>query len=299
MSTETGSKRIIDINHQTEVLPHNVVDKDVQSMFLPFTLMQIILLGPRYCIKNNAITTNNLFNKVLLLSGIVFCVSLFAFRVVDIQISTWFTQRMQFYHLFLSLSYNFFGIFIIFVINLIQSESNVLFVLTIQKVHRVLKNEVNYLRRYIRNSWVFVAVIICIYIVYWGSICFLYQIIPFHVAIELLVLIHFDVNIIFAMRYIKLLEDKIVLWSRHVLLSDSDNQDEASRKRLFQTYLQILKSYEIYKNISQHSVGIFFFLSSLNYLFRSLHRFRYYLSIFYYVFRHLSVFSRTIYLIIF
>ena len=254
MSNKRRNNRNIDLTDQTEISTNNVVDKDVQSMFLPFTVLQTILLSPKYRIKNNIITANNLFNKVLSLCGTVICSSLYLIRFFQIiKLKIYVLTNIQIISLYTNVWFNFCGFFFNFVSDLIQTESYALFILSIQEVHRFGNCEV--VSKFMRNSWISVTMIIICYILLCVYSYILYPSMPLTASIGRVALICFDLNVVYAIRFIKLLEIKVLQWSHQVLHSFNDDQNGVCHNILFHSYLQILESYQIYKNLFHQVVS--------------------------------------------
>lgn len=114
-------------NKQNSVPPDNTVDKDMQSMLLPFSFMQIFLLGPKFRIKNDAITQNDVLCKVVLLCGTMFE---YIYRVLhnsDVKAQEYIFIEIQDIGTYTDFSFNFFRLFMNFVVNLLQSKKYVNF----------------------------------------------------------------------------------------------------------------------------------------------------------------------------
>lgn len=208
VSNKRHNNHVINLIDQTDVLSNNIVDKDVQSMFLPFT--QTILLSPKYRIKNNIISPNNLFNKRLLLCGTLICMSAYFFFInfsclrilIDLH-----SSKVVICIVFYDFYYHVSEFLADFVINLVETKTSDLFILTIQAVHRCLNNE-HSSTRYMKNSWITVSVIFFYYIVLCVCNYILNENFRVYLIVSLAALTHFGSNIVYAIRFIKLLRNK-------------------------------------------------------------------------------------------
>ena len=233
---------------------NNVVDKDVTSMLLPLNLMQYIMFCPKYRIKNNCITPNGFISNVIsIIVSLVFMLLYVRFTVytlyyyqdnfnvpIFVLISTWYDV---FFH---SL-----GFIMNCVIGIVQSKKSVKFVLTLQKVHRFLVNETSF-KQFIVWNWIIVVVVL------WGHLCIetcfgILTRLPIVTYYSCYIMVFFDFNIIYGIRVIKLLEDKVLLWST------KSGDENSKNEEVFQVYVDILDCYDIYKDCFQYFVSTFHF----------------------------------------
>ena len=236
---------------------NNKVDKNVQSMLFPLNLIQYIVFHPKYRIKNNVISPNSrianfvsMVATLVSISAFIHCTYVGLTNKQSIARNTVMVSIALFTCFFYS-----FGFTINFVIGLIQSKSNVKFVLTFQKVHRFINNDtdVNHI-----NIWIWIDFLVVLVIYF---IVFTYLQIkmgaPFSSAYTVYFLIIFDVNIIYVIRIIRLLTNKVDLWnSQHLNLPEREDIPEINCcTRLFQAYVDILECYNIHKDSFQQFVS--------------------------------------------
>ena len=252
-------------NVEEEGFLDNTVDKNMQAMLLPLTLTQTVVLSPKFRIKNNVLTPNNGFYKLLLFCGTVLPVSLYCYRMSDLshdKVVEWRIISMQKIAVYWDAIFDCTGFIFNFFIHLVLSKKNVSLVLTIQKIHRVLNGDDNF-QKFTRNNWISMIVVISVFILFFIYNRVLHANLPLYVFITASSPIVFDIDLILAIRYIKLLEVHVVLWNHQILNQCFDHQNETCRKRLFEVYFQILESYNIYKQIFQVmvSANIYFALN--------------------------------------
>lgn len=214
-------------NYPIRILSNKIVDKDVQSIFLPLNLMQNIMFCPKYRIKNDQITPNSyVFNFVSMLGTLIFIFLFFSQTYIlfvnkDLLGFTTFMLITTFYDGF----YYTFGLTINFIVGILYSKKSVKFILTFQRVHRLLNNK-TFSERFIVWTWI-VGIITFFYTIIY--ICIgVYLDVPFFYLYLNYVLICFDVNIFYFIRVIKLLENTIVQWNFQAL--NSQNVGETIRK---------------------------------------------------------------------
>lgn len=246
-----------------EDLRNSVIDKDVQSMLRPLNLMQVLVLNPKYRIKDNLITPNNVLNKFVLVLGAVIFLTAYMYRVIDIMLD----ENIKRYHaidfLYFASCFDFSfyggGLIMNFIIHFIQTKKHVKFILIFQEVHRFIHNETN-CRLYVMRNWINFGILFGFYIITFLYVYFIHLKTPWHVTFNLMILVTLDSNIIYATRLIDLLTDKVVAWKRQVLRFHRNGCNEMHCKQMFQTYSQILSCYKIYKNVFQASVSRAYFL---------------------------------------
>ena len=233
---------------RVENLFNNVIDKDLQSMLLPLNLLQTIVFYPKYCISNNNITRNGRKSKILSLSATILFILIKCHDLFD-------KKSQNFIPMTIILSKSDFLLFSIgFIINFIlcvlDTEKNIQFVLKFQDVHRYIHNDT--LKVFTIANWViFVSIL-----VFYGTssmLIFKLTVGSIHSSFSTVILLSFDANLVYAIRLIQLLKDKVDQWSVQALqYLDMDCRDRGDHcKRMFQAYVDILDCYDIYKDSFQ------------------------------------------------
>ena len=236
----------------------NTVDKDVQSMLLPLDLMQNIMFYPKYRIKNNVITPNSLISKfVSMFATLGFMIAFVhcTYAVMCNHRSLGHTSFMYYNFLYNCIFYCF-GISLNFVIELIRTNSNVQFVLKFQKVHRFINNKSS-INQMIIWTWIIILQILSVYVIVYTY--FYVKIgVPFYSTYAGYILVVFDFNVIYVMRVLRFLENKIVLWNiREFNTREIENAyGENYCNGAFQAYVEIIECYDIFKHNFQAFVSI-------------------------------------------
>ncbi|PZC77043.1 hypothetical protein B5X24_HaOG200692 [Helicoverpa armigera] len=238
---------------------NNKVDNDVQEMLYPLDFMQCLIFISKYHIRNNLIA------PIGVITTFISMIATMAFVVVHIyqtlfatsetnSIASITTENITRY--FSCVFYC--SVFTInFIMCVIQTNKSIKFVLTYQKVHRFLKNSgsYSYNNNYIIWNWVFV-----ITAVIWHTSTIVYCVVSigynfFVATCYMYPIMLFDINMVYAMRIIKLLENEINIWN-DVIKSRLHTQDENYCRDLLNIYVEILECYEIFKDCFQQSVSI-------------------------------------------
>lgn len=162
--------------------------------------------------------------------------------------------------MFLSVYYDsiFYGIGFImnFIICISQSKNIINFVLTFQNVHGFLNNGQSS-RRFVFCNWIIVIAFLCGYNIFAISLN-VYMQIPFLFIYLCSLTTVFDINILYATRVLNLLKIKIVEWNdralSHLKMGISDNSCYCSQ--MFQSYVNIMRCYNLYKLCFQSFVSI-------------------------------------------
>lgn len=247
-------KRYVVQKLQTNIFSDSGVDKDIQAMLLPLNLMKTIVLSPKYRIRNDVITPNDIFNKFLLICGTVFSMFIYFYRIIHIfddAAQTYVYLVIQDVGTFTDFFFNFSGFFMNFLIVLIHSKNYVTMVLTIQNVHRFANDEVR-TNIFIRNNWIGITIFLFGFSLFFFYQYFTYPNLPFYILANVLALIGYDSDMIYAIILMKLLEDKVVQWNHRILF----DQIETCPKKSFTVYLEILKSFNIYKMVTHLTVSL-------------------------------------------
>lgn len=233
------------------------VDKDVQSMLLSLNLMEYIMLCPRYAIKDNDLTSNSLYSCVISLLGTLMFIFSLVYRVYMVSYYNYYNggpPTMYFVAFFDCVLY-LFEFFMNFVNGILLTEKSIKFVITFQKLHRFLNNETSFNHFIVRN-WIIVIAYILGHTIFFITFCESTGG-QFFVTLSVVVLVVLDLNMIYATRVIRMLENKVVLWNMQALKTQElkDVNRENNSKEMFQAYVNVLKCYNIHKFCFQHIVS--------------------------------------------
>lgn len=251
--------------HHNMVSSLNFIDKDVQALLLPLNLMQNILGYPKYRIVNNVITPNSRFISLLSLCVTLLSISLFFYRSfhriytgkINSNLAAASTSSLITDFVIPS-----FGVIITFWSCFFQSDCNILFVLKFLGIHRLL-NDKGASKRFIVCNWI-IFFSIFIYSILFIAIVNIQFRLPLYNVVCGFAAVCFDTDIIYAIRIIMLLKDKVVLWNSQVknIRNMEDSDKEYYCQTFFQTYIDILECYDIYRICFQQQVNIILWLIS-------------------------------------
>lgn len=239
---------------------NKIVEKDVQSILSPLNVFQYFTLCPKYRIANNYIKPNSFFSNSLSLLGTLFFIVLVGSRLYILDACSEFHQLTLFLRFSICYDWIFYSIgFVInFVIGITQSKNAINFVLTFQNVHRFLNNDIN-TKCFIVWNWIIVIGFLFSY-VFFFTCSNIYLKLPYYYIYYSYTVISFDINVIYAIRILRLLKYKVLLWETKALGSlkivTGSSEDNIS-KEMFKAYGNILECYNIYKKCFQHYVSIF------------------------------------------
>ena len=250
----------IDHIYPVNVVSNNKVDKDLQSMLFPLNLMQYIMFCPKYRIKDNIITPNSLISNVISLIVTIIFICAFihcTYNMVAIAEQNIGSDRdFMSYFSFYNCAFFCFGCTLNFLIGIFHTKTNIQFVLTYQEVHRFLNDKTSIVKFVVWN-WIIVVGIVGFYAII--VTCFHTLMgTPFKSVYAAYIMMAFDFNMVYVIRVIQFLENKIVLWNiRNVNFQETEDMNEENNcTRMFQAYVQILECYDIYKESFQPFVSI-------------------------------------------
>lgn len=233
----------------------NKIDQDVQSLIFPLNLMQILVLNPKYRIKNNFISPNNCFNKSILLCATLTFLSAYVYRVLEISLDSNLRRYGTVSFLYFASYFDFIfyctGFIMNFTINLSKTKKMVILILTFQEVHKLINNDYSF-KWSVRKTWIYVTLIFVFYITIFLFMCFA----PWHIVFNLVALISLDSNLIYFIVMIKVLTEKAKLWNVKIMNLPKNYCNDMHSKGLFDVYVGILKCYKILKNVFQQPVSL-------------------------------------------
>lgn len=237
---------------KVKIIYHKSVDKDIQSVLLPLNIMQTIFFCPKYRIKNNIIHVNSRISNLMSICGTTSLIALFLFRLLLAHLSDRVRNHLYIFYIisYYDFCFNSTGCFLNCFLTIVQVNKNIEFVLITQRVHRFLNNK-KYLKFFNLFTWLFIVATLVsyIFVIYYF----------YHETFTLigLILISFDVNVIYAIRCLTLLRNMLDLWNKEVLhaqlMKDMDMKDYC--KAMFQTYTDILSGYNTLKSTFKHFVS--------------------------------------------
>ncbi|PZC77078.1 hypothetical protein B5X24_HaOG200728 [Helicoverpa armigera] len=234
---------------QVEMLLNNYVDEDIQSMLLPLNMLHFIRLCPKFIIRDNFITPNSSkFNSVFFIATIVWLFALF----YDIHTEFW--EELVNFNITDSVSFSVFfssGLIVNLSLSVFRTRDYVSFVLKFQNVHRFLNNESDF-KVFTFINWFIVILFVIIY----GGFVIILILITDTLTIQLFcafVLLSFDADIIYIIRFMKLLKDKFNLWNEQALQVRNmrDGNKEEYCQKLYQAYIDIMECYRLIKTFSR------------------------------------------------
>lgn len=244
-------------NSRIIILVDDSVDKDLQSILRPLNLMLNILLYPKYCIKNNFIKPNS-----LLCTSVSFCTAVCISFVYVYRWRQYYANddiRKYFNIIYTSslidIGFYSFGFTAKAFMNIYHAKYNIKFVLSLQKVHRFL-NSTKQSRTFIIGNWLWLVFIFSMYCVFiYIPITFFLEI-PIYSWITDMFLIYFDVNMIYTIRLIQLLKDKVKLWNEEIMskVVSKNVSCKTFCRNMFDAYANILECYHIYEITSTRLV---------------------------------------------
>ncbi|XP_045762189.1 uncharacterized protein LOC123865283 [Maniola jurtina] len=261
------------ISNTEMYLQTNFVDKSFQAALLPVNLLQYTSFLSKYTIRNNFIYPK----------GYIYCILSFFF-VCSVIYAHYAHSRIDGMGLTVkttisfSLIFNFvfhcFDCVLLFFSNIYSSKYAIKLVVRVQKITNNFRSiSKNYFKNWEKENWIYVAGIYFLYFLVAFMFMFLF---PDEVSLSVsrfayaFVLLYYDVNIICAFRYVKLCEDCLGWWISNVRfylkqLKTYENvidkmQNKYYLKRLLDSYLDVLDSFDMVKTIFQLPVRTSFHL---------------------------------------
>lgn len=249
---------VLAINHLNifeEILLNNHLNADIYKMFYPFYLVQRIVPSMKFKIKDKFIYPNDKKANITLSLILIVLLFLHWYRLVFGYhlLVNYFNSIIQIILMYFNSVLVTFEITVSLIFDIINSENNILQVLTIQMIQeRVILSE-KYKKRFIICNWIanlsvlFVALAMVMRFSipdhFYGIVtCF------FALLWEITTL-----NVIYAIQMIKLLRTLLINWKNHVL------GQHGSSIQVFDTFEKFLQAYILYKDIFKATVSMIYF----------------------------------------
>lgn len=249
---------------KTRLIMQNTVNKDLQSMLLPLNLIPNIMLFPKYTIRKDLILSNSMLFKVAGFCATLIYTAGYTYRAYEAYIdeSLIADYTVLYINTFFDAFFYFYGFFMNFVVSVIQTASNIEFVLSYQEVHDVFVNQ-TYFKNVIFRNWMSVIMIIIYYIITTFFSATTNSLI--YLCFNDFVMIIIDTNIIYVTALLTLLSDKTILMNLEIKNLKNFNVGGENCKKLFKAYCDIIKCYNILVTSFQQYVSflIVFILKEL------------------------------------
>lgn len=225
----------------------SVLDDELEDMLLPLSLMQLVLLQPKYRIARGSVKQNNIFSHGLCLVGFACVTIINIFRLLPSNS----TKEIHLAGFLVVVTYLDALMYITFcvllcILNARQIKTSVLLILKMQQAYRTIAvGNSGELKKQRNRTWLYMISIICVYIFFlegnrqFGLLHTLY-------ALYVISLLYFDGNIVLATRIINFLVYEVKLW-----LEELRRFDEASAET---NHVQLMKHLD---NITRRKEALF------------------------------------------
>ena len=249
---------IIEIRDKSALQNH--IDIEIHRIFLPLDVMQMLVLRPKYHIRNNLINPNNYLNNFIVLVGTLMFLITYIWRIVEVFLDDFMIRYSTVNFLLFGSLFDFIYRCIGFIMNMLiiftQSKNSVTFVLYFQEVHRFLKDKSN-IKAFILRSWIGVAFYLGYYVFIFVYLYVFFLKPPWRLIVYVLIAVTFDANLIYVIRLSKLLTDKVVLWNIQLFLIKKNGCNKENIVKMISVYDKILKCYKIIIDMYRYPVSSF------------------------------------------
>lgn len=233
--------------------PDNFIRRDLLSSLKPFNIMQALNLSAKYRITKGLITPNSLRYDIA---------SIFGSPILMI---AYFYYRLSINVDYLNISYMtvlFIGYLINCFTHITQKHHNVSVVIEINRIHRSLKNHAKFFKNYKLHNWKCVILINSHYFLLISYAAYVYGITKLPWLLTNCCFIIFDINILYAAVYLKLLFQTLKLLRKDLEKSRFSEGYVCDRDldRMFDIYMGILKAYRLIQKAFGPLVSLFSYL---------------------------------------
>ena len=250
----------------TKVL-NNRLEKDIEKWVNSYNFPLNLFLISKYNVQNGYIYSNGrkyraqAFCFVFLLNALCLYLIL-SVDVTDLKISSLESYALTLFITFTYIAYSI-GCTIMFILDILHKDKNVLLVLKIQAIHKSIGRSKT-IQNCIICNWILFATVIFInfslYILYHLSANYAFGIMVFLENICDITIIPWDINIIMAIRIVILLRKYLEVWIKEILMLNdvlgSEQENDEHYHKLLLVYQNILKAFNLYKQIFQVMVSL-------------------------------------------
>lgn len=237
-----------------EYLLNNDLDKNLQAFLKPLELIQLAMFQRKYRIRDNFITPNG--NVV---NSISFCVTFFYIIITLMNIDFFNEQGFQndfLLHVGPQLYY-FMGSIVFICLcfaNVINSDNNVKLILNIQTAKRVNKHCNDGMNRLIIENRIMcgISLIFVILVAITSYLCLNYKITT---VIDQVHKFHYDANIMYACRMVKLIRKSFVLWLKEMKIRMKLKSNSLIKMEV--AFSNLIQAFRMYQKVFAIPVSLF------------------------------------------
>lgn len=253
----SGAPKIL-INIHVQDLRNNFIRKDVNRFFYPMHFVLTMILSAKYTLKDNFITSKGIkyyitTYLILLLVIIIYTYQFFCDVYYDENHLNQSVDRISttvFFYIYYIVCFN-----SIFILNIMKRNSNVLLILTIEKIHDIIFNNRS-IERFIVWNW-FLSIFLLIYDLF----CYITVLVlnPYYDIRDLVFDYMFttlNLNFVYAIRIIILLTEYVKEWKNNIVTMNEDEDNEEYCIRMFDVFQNVLEAFKIFKELFQLVVSI-------------------------------------------
>nr|WCC57984.1 gustatory receptor 50.2 [Papilio polytes] len=241
------------------------------EVLFPLTIMQFVSLSPKYLIRNNFVIPNGLLANVVicLITAVVFVLFAYVSYFHIIAMTSDIPVHWLYLYIFLFLVYAL-GYLVNSVVIVLQSHINVGLLIRIDVIDRNLKIRKIEKRRLVIENWVLCIFIILFHLSNACVQCFLASASYADTSLSMLIVIPWDLNVIYSTIMACLLRRQTDTWitnmksllkARHL----SENFQNFHWHAILNAYLTITDSYSICEKITEITFSFHFFLFQIIY----------------------------------
>lgn len=248
----TKQRSIPEIASQEPVMK---LEKDIQRLALSYNLPLNLLLFSKYNLRINHISPNGKTYNIFAFCVMLLMNALYIYRTFILEISN---KNLTFLESGLFQIFAIFygttvmsGFMMMFILDLVHRDNNVLLILKIQTIHRSIDFSKD-IQCYIGRNWISTVAIICANIitnaVFYGS----FEMLDIGVILDLvsdIMWVAVDINYVIVIRIIILLKKYLDKWIKMVLITNAEYDNDERSRKLFRMYQNILEAYNLYTKI--------------------------------------------------
>lgn len=233
---------------------NNTIDKELQSVLRPLSLIETLLISSKYKIQNDKITTHNKCYNVVSFIALLFKLILIVYTARQAFLQYGKTDLLGFGIMYETM-YNFIGWCLNYYNNIIHGPSTIVLILKIQNIQRNLKIDG---KKYIRSNWCWFIFMSCFYITYNIIYYIVYRIKDVSLCLTLFLFISFDFNVIYAMIILKILCECVKVWTKDLRRAEHlrGSEYEFYWKNMFKVFMEIFEAYQLLQKTVQKMVSI-------------------------------------------
>lgn len=220
-------------------------------MIFPLHCPLLLLFTSKYRIQDNFITPNGKIRNILSFISVTYMLLISVYYMyfdeADVSYISIHSDVINSFITFFSFISIFIAVLMIFVLNIVHANNNILFIVLIQTIHKSIDIS-KQIRSYIIGNWIsaFIGFGVNCFILFGSQEASPYSLSYWLQITRNYMLTKVDIDCVYAIRVLVLLTNYLNEWIGKILKVNDEQENNASCVKLQNIYVHILEAYKLY-----------------------------------------------------